>query len=79
MLDLAEAPVGVGAGLFWHAALGNDVSLDHVAPAGRTPPRNAAATATALEALAPPVETFDRGRGFAAWMGLTPRQHSSGG
>lgn len=27
--------------------------------------------ATAVEALAPPVETFDRGRDFAAWMGLT--------
>ncbi|MGQ4815609.1 IS110 family transposase [Agrobacterium vitis] len=35
--------------------------------------------ATALEALAPPVETFTRGRDFSAWMGLTPRQHSSGG
>ncbi len=35
--------------------------------------------ATALEALAPPAETFDRGRDFAAWMGLTPRQYSSGG
>jgi hypothetical protein len=28
--------------------------------------------------LAPPVETFDRGRDFAAWMRLTPRQHSTG-
>ncbi|GAA5052244.1 IS110 family transposase [Erythrobacter westpacificensis] len=36
-------------------------------------------TATALLALAPPVETFSRGRDFAAWLGLTPRQHSSGG
>ncbi|WQO54359.1 transposase (plasmid) [Sinorhizobium medicae] len=35
--------------------------------------------ATALEALAPPAETFTRGRDFSAWMGLTPRQHSSGG
>jgi transposase len=35
--------------------------------------------ATALEALAPPVETFIRGRDFSAWMGLTPRQHSTGG
>ena len=35
--------------------------------------------ATAVEALAPPVETFNRGRDFAAWMGLTPRQHSTGG
>lgn len=35
--------------------------------------------AVALEALAPPVETFTKGRDFAAWLGLTPRQHSSGG
>ena len=36
-------------------------------------------TATALLALAPPVEGFARGRDFAAWLGLTPRQHSTGG
>ncbi len=35
--------------------------------------------ATALEALAPPPETFSKGRDFAAWLGLTPRQNSSGG
>ncbi len=35
--------------------------------------------ATALEALAPPPETFVKGRDFAAWLGLVPRQHSSGG
>lgn len=35
--------------------------------------------ATALEALAPPPETFTKGRDFAAWLGLTPRQSSSGG
>jgi transposase len=35
--------------------------------------------ATALVALAPPLETFRRGRDFAAWLGLTPRQHSTGG
>jgi transposase len=35
--------------------------------------------ATALVALAPPAHTFKRGRDFAAWMGLTPLQHSSGG
>jgi transposase len=27
--------------------------------------------ATALEALAPPPETFAKGRDFAAWLGLT--------
>lgn len=35
--------------------------------------------ATALVALAPPSETFRRGRDFAAWLGLVPRQHSTGG
>jgi transposase len=35
--------------------------------------------ATALVALAPAARTFRRGRDFAAWLGLTPRQHSSGG
>ena len=35
--------------------------------------------ATALVALAPPPEMFRRGRDFAAWLGLTPRQHSTGG
>lgn len=36
-------------------------------------------TATALVALAPPAETFRRGRDFAAWLGLTPVQRSTGG
>ncbi len=35
--------------------------------------------ATALEALAPPPETFRSGRDFAAWVGLTPVQKSTGG
>jgi transposase len=35
--------------------------------------------ATAIVALAPAASTFRRGRDFAAWLGLTPRQHSSGG
>jgi len=35
--------------------------------------------ATAMVALAPAACTFGRGRDFAAWVGLTPRQHSSGG
>ena len=35
--------------------------------------------ATAIAVLAPPAETFRRGRDFAAWLGLTPRQHSTGG
>jgi transposase len=35
--------------------------------------------ATAIIALAPPLETFHKGRDFAAWLGLAPRQHSTGG
>ena len=35
--------------------------------------------ATAIAALAPPLEGFRRGRDFAAWLGLTPLQKSSGG
>ena len=36
-------------------------------------------TATALAAMAPPAGAFRRGRDFAAWVGLTPSQHSGGG
>lgn len=35
--------------------------------------------ATAIAVLAPPPETFGKARDFAAWLGLTPRQHSTGG
>ncbi len=36
-------------------------------------------TAMAVEAFAPPMETFRRCRDFAAWLGLVPRQNSWGG
>jgi transposase len=36
-------------------------------------------TATALIALAPAPESFRKGRDFAAWVGLTPLQRSTGG
>ena len=36
-------------------------------------------TALAVEAFAPPMENFGCGRDFAAWLGLIPRQFSSGG
>jgi transposase len=35
-------------------------------------------TATALRASAGPLDRFRSGRHFAAWMGLAPREHSSG-
>ena len=36
-------------------------------------------TALAVETFAPPMDQFRRGRDFAAWLGLVPRQHSTGG
>lgn len=36
-------------------------------------------TTLAVEAFAPDMAEFRRGRDFAAWLGLVPRQHSSGG
>jgi transposase len=36
-------------------------------------------TAMAVEAFAPDMTNFRSGRDFAAWLGLVPRQHSSGG
>src|SRR4051794_41762421 len=44
-----------------------------------TIPGIGAVTAAALTALTPPAHTFRRGRDFAAWLGLTPGQRSSGG
>lgn len=35
--------------------------------------------ALAIETFAPPMETFKRGRDFAAWLGLVPLQKSTGG
>ena len=35
--------------------------------------------ATMLSMKAPPAESFRSGRDFAAWIGLTPRDHSTGG
>src|SRR5512133_2911004 len=35
-------------------------------------------TAMAIETFAPPMFIFKRGRDFAAWLGLVPRQHSTG-
>jgi len=42
-------------------------------------PRHGPITATAIAAIAPPAETFAKGRDFAAWLGLVPKQASTGG
>ena len=36
-------------------------------------------SAMAIEAFAPPMDSFRRGRDFSAWLGLVPRQKSTGG
>ncbi len=36
-------------------------------------------SAMAIQAFCPPAESFQKGRDFAAWLGLVPRQHSTGG
>jgi len=36
-------------------------------------------TAVAVEAFGPDMAQFKAGRDFAAWLGLVPKQHSSGG
>ena len=35
--------------------------------------------ASAIQAFAPPMESFRHGRDFSAWLGLVPRQHTTGG
>jgi len=55
------------------------VRHDDVASRLTTIPGIGPICAAAMEAFAPPPETFAKGRDFAAWLGITPRQHSSGG
>lgn len=45
----------------------------------RTIPGVGPLTAMAIEAFAPPMDIFRCGRDFAAWLGLVPKQHSTGG
>jgi transposase len=59
--------------------IANRANADPVAKRLMTIPGVGPMTATAMVALAPPPSFFRCGRDFAAWLGLTPRQHSSGG
>jgi len=45
----------------------------------RTIPGIGPVIAGAVAAFAPDLDTFDRGRNFAAWLGLVRRQRSTGG
>jgi transposase len=65
------------------AALDREIAArakaDDVARRLMTVPGVGPLIATAIEALAPAPETFRSGRDFAAWIGLTPVQKSTGG
>jgi transposase len=61
------------------AEIGRRAKHDAIARRLMTIPGVGPITATAMAALAPPPDTFQRGRDFAAWLGLTPLQQSSGG
>ncbi|OYX38721.1 MAG: IS110 family transposase, partial [Rhodobacterales bacterium 32-64-14] len=54
-------------------------SKDDVARRLQTMPGIGPLTALAVETFAPEMSTFKGGRNFAAWLGLVPRQFSSGG
>lgn len=50
-----------------------------VARRAQTMPGVGPVTALAIETFAPDLASFRRGRDFAAWLGLVPKQHSTGG
>ena len=77
LLDQIAGLAGKIAGL--DAELRRRVTTDDTARRLTTIPGVGAVTAAAITTFAPPMETFSKGRDFAAWVGLTPRQHSSGG
>lgn len=53
--------------------------VSEVAKRLQTIPGIGVQTAMAIEAFAPDMTCFKRGRGFSAWLGLVPKQHSTGG
>lgn len=59
--------------------LAHRVKADTEAKRLMTIPGIGPVTATALVALAPTAQAFKKGRDFAAWLGLTPLQRSTGG
>jgi transposase len=77
LLDQIAALSGKVADL--DAELRRCASVDDTARRPATIPGVGPITAAAITTFAPPMETFSKGRDFAAWVGLTPRQHSSGG
>lgn len=82
--ELAQLLLGQIAGLSEKIAgldgeLRRSASADDTVRRLTTIPGVGPISAAAITTFAPPMETFSKGRDFAAWVGLTPRQHSSGG
>ena len=73
-LSHLEGEIGKLDGEITRRAKANDVARRLMTVPGIGP-----LIATAIAALAPPPETFRKARDFAAWLGLVPRQHSTGG
>lgn len=73
-LSHLEAEIGM-----LNAEIERRVKEDAVARRLMTVPGIGPLIATAIAVLAPPPETFRKARDFAAWLGLVPRQHSTGG
>ena len=74
--QIAETTVRIDARTAKIKALSAD---DDTARRLQTMPGIGPMTALAVEAFAPPMNCFRHGRDFAAWLGLVPRQFSSGG
>ena len=77
MLDLLDSLNGKIADL--DKEIARRAREDEVSRRLMTIPGIGPISATAIAALAPPAETFAKGRDFAAWLGLTPLQRSTGG
>jgi transposase len=73
-LDHLEAEIGR-----LDAEIARRAKANEVARRLMTVPGIGPLIATAIATLAPPPETFRKARDFAAWLGLVPRQHSTGG
>mgnify|MGYP003676980167 CR=1 FL=1 len=73
-LSQLEAEIGKLDAEITRRAKANDVARRLMTVPGIGP-----LIATAIAVLAPPPETFRKARDFAAWLGLVPRQHSTGG
>jgi len=61
------------------ATLKQEAALSDASSRMMTMPGLGPITAMAIEAFAPTLSVFKRSRDFSAWLGLVPRQHSTGG